>query len=343
MNINALLNTLGTQCRTLPIVILYVTEGCNLRCVTCSYRHPRPDELSFEDIVRLSRALKDFGLRHIVYSGGEPLLRRDLPAICREFSSLGVRQTLLTNGVLLEKRSAEILPFLQEIIVSIDGPDEGIHDGIRGGKAFHQIIEGIRSVRGIPNRPAISIRTVVQKQNYRSIIDMVRFARNIGTDRISFLAADVLTDSFGRDRPGSTVMRDVIALDREEVVELKALIDRMGSDLREEFASGFIAEPVAKLRFIARYYEALLGDCDYPPNVCNAPGVSAVITSNGDLLPCFFLPSYANLRDGSLPDLLNLGRIRETRRKVQNGDIDRCRTCVCTLHVSPAAALRDHF
>src|SRR5271169_6620914 len=139
MGINGLLNTIGTRCRTLPLVILYVTEGCNLRCISCSYRNPSPGELTLGEIEHLAATLKDSGLRHIVFSGGEPLLRRDFPQICGLFAAPGIRQSLLTNGLLLEKRFPEIRRFFGEIIISLDGPDEETHNEIRGVDSFRQI------------------------------------------------------------------------------------------------------------------------------------------------------------------------------------------------------------
>lgn len=343
MNIAALLNTLGTRCHTLPIVILYVTEGCNLQCITCSYRTASPDELSLAEIGRLAGTLKNLGLRHIVYSGGEPLLRRDFPEIGSLFAKIGVRQTLLTNGLLLEKRYREVSSFLTEVIVSIDGPNEQLHNSIRGAKAFHQILAGIRHMIDSNGRPSLSVRTVIQKQNFRSIIDMVRFARDIGADRISFLAADVLPGSFGRHETGAAPRDEKITLTEDEVGEFRDLLRRMFLECREEFESGFIAESQEKLYRLAGYYKALLGEEPFPPTTCNAPMVSTVITSTGTLLPCFFLPAYGTIRDGFLDEEVNNPSIRTTRAAVRSGDMDRCKTCVCTLHVRPKDAFRDRF
>ena len=343
MNLPALLNTLGTRCRTLPLVILYVTEGCNLRCMTCSYRNPIPGELSLEDISRLGRALKEFGLRHVVYSGGEPLMRRDFHEICRVYRDLGVRQTLLTNGVLLEKRLEEVAPFLEEIIVSVDGPDEKTHNAIRGRDSFGQILKGIRKAACSPCRRMLSLRTVLQRENFRVLIEMVRLARDLGVDRISFLAADIRSDSFGRERLGLAAADEKIILGEEETAEFRDIVGRMAILFEEDFRSGFIAESPEKLLRIAGYYEALLGKGPFPPTHCNAPMVSAVITSTGNLHPCFFLPQYANLREGPLEELLNGPGIRATRGDVRAMALDRCRKCVCTLHVSPASAMLDRF
>ncbi|HEX9006657.1 MAG TPA: radical SAM protein [Bacteroidota bacterium] len=342
MNVPALANVLGTRCRTLPLVILYVTEGCNLHCVTCSYRKPLAGEMSLADIVQLGGALKRFGLRHIVFSGGEPLLRRDFPEICRVFSELGVKQSMLTNGVLLAKRMPEVGQYLDEIIVSIDGPTAEIHDPIRG-TSFGQIIRGIRKAQEQTRRITLSVRTVIQKANFRTLAAMVRLAEALQVDHISFLAADILSDSFGRQRPGKASDEEHILLSGSEVEELRQLIGRMARDFSEEFNRGFIMEAPEKLLRVAQYYEALLAHAPFPTAPCNAPMVSAVITSTGDLKPCFFLPAFANVREGDIGALMDCQQSREVRGDVRAQVLHRCKTCVCRLHVNPAAALLNRF
>jgi MoaA/NifB/PqqE/SkfB family radical SAM enzyme len=343
MNIKALLNTLSSHSHTLPIVILYVTEGCNLQCITCSYREPTPNELSLKEITELAKRLKEYGLRHIVFSGGEPLLRRDLPQICNIFGDLGVKQTLLTNGLLLEKRLPEVQKYLSEIIVSIDGPDEKTHNAIRGVKSFEQIVKGVRRVVDSSDRQPVSIRTVLQKRNFSKVTEMVDFAKSLRVDRISFLSADVRSNSFGRDTRGTVAPDGSIVLTEAETNEFRSVVNRMVSEYGDEFEVGYISESPAKMYHIVQYYEAIIGKAPFPRNFCNAPMISAVITSTGEILPCFFLPSFGNVRHGSIENLINNSTIRSTRRDVRRYTLERCHTCVCTLHVQPHAALFDRF
>jgi Fe-coproporphyrin III synthase len=343
VGLDALLNTLGTRCRTLPLVILYVTEGCNLRCISCSYRNAAPGELTLDEIDRLARTLKSLGLRHIVFSGGEPLLRKDFPQICTLFESPHVRQTLLTNGLLLEKRFPEVGRFFGELILSVDGPDGETHNAIRGVDSFAQIVKGIRTAVASGREMRISIRTVIQKKNFRSLPGMVSFARELGVSGISFLAADVRSEGFGRAGRGRIVSDETLALNGAEIAEFREILSRMAGECREEFASGFIAESPAKLARIAEYFEALNGAGEFPPTTCNAPMVSTVITSTGELLPCYFLPRYGNVREAPLGELLNQRAIRTTRSQVRAGTPEACRSCVCTLNVRPSRALMGKF
>jgi MoaA/NifB/PqqE/SkfB family radical SAM enzyme len=337
------MNSISDRAFTLPVVILYVTEGCNLQCISCSYRERLPDELTLEEISDLARTLRAFGLRRIVYSGGEPLMRRDFPEICATFGRQNVTQSLLTNGFLLEKRFPEIRNHLSEIIVSVDGPDATTHNGIRGIDSFDRIVNGIKHVRSHSARPSIAIRTVVQRSNFNRMTELVRFAKQVGADRISFLAADVLSDSFGRATRGEVVPAGELQLTTDETLAFRESVNRMVQECRVEFATGFISDSPERMFHIVQYFEALAGGGMFPRNLCNAPMVSAVITSTGDLHPCYFLPSYGNVRSGEAAALLNDGAIRSTRRDVRRYKPERCKTCVCTLHKGPLTALRDVF
>ncbi len=343
MNARALFSTMGTRSYSLPIVILYVTAECNLKCIMCSYREPLPNELSLDEIRGLSGQLSVLGLRHIVYSGGEPLVRRDFPEICRIFSALQARQTMLTNGLLLEKRLPEIDGFLNEITISLDGPDAAIHNSIRGLEAFEQIVKGIRSLRARSHRPRISIRTVVQRVNFRHLGRMIDFARDLGIDRISFLSADTHSGAFHRDPDGQFPSSDRILLNREESIEFRSIVTKLLSSHQRDFESAFVSENASKMFHLVEYFEAVNGLAAFPLNRCNAPMVSTVITSTGDLLPCYFLPSYGNFRSGSLSAQVNGENIRLMRHDVRALKPDQCRKCVCTLRVSPLAALADRF
>ena len=342
MNVNAFLNTLSNQSRTLPIVILYVTEGCNLQCIMCSYRTPSPNELSISDLRALAEQLCEFGLQHIVYSGGEPLTRRDFENICDIFEEKGVKQTLLTNGLLLEKRS-DLMRYFSEVIVSLDGSTPEIHDSIRGVRSFDQILRGLNKVIQGPARPLVSLRSVIQKRNFRNLPAIVELGKSIGADRISFLAADVLSDAFSRGPKDSPGPDRSIILDGQEIREYQTIVDEMTLKFKDEFETGFIAESPLKLHNIAKYFGAVLGIRPFPVNRCNAPMISAVVTSTGEIKPCFFLPAFGNVGSNPVSDLKKSESARLIRSDVRDYRLERCRTCVCTLYKSPSSAMMDKF
>lgn len=343
MNYRAFLNTVGTRAHSLPIVILYVTAGCNLRCITCSYREPLPNELTLDEYKEIFRQLELHGVRRVVYSGGEPLLRRDLPDICFLARKTGAQQSLLTNGLLLEKRAKEILHFINEIIVSLDGPEPETHHTIRGLDSFDQILRGVELVKRTHNGPTVSIRCVVQRKNFRKMDEMVELAKRLAVERISFLAADVQTDAFHRDQSGFSAPTGEILLDPDECAEFRESVKVLFEKRKKEFATRFIAESPQKIMHLVEYFEAHQGLSPFPHNECNAPSVSMVISSTGEILPCYFLPSYGSLRTSSLPDLLNTSDIVATRSDVKAYRLKECQQCVCTLKIRPFSALLDAF
>jgi sulfatase maturation enzyme AslB (radical SAM superfamily) len=103
---------------------LKLTENCQAKCVTCNYwQTPWDDGLNTEKAVDVINRLGEFGIRYLRFTGGEPLLRRDLFQVMQKANmSRFKRITLQTNGLLLKKLSKEINDSpITKIAVSIDG------------------------------------------------------------------------------------------------------------------------------------------------------------------------------------------------------------------------------
>ena len=92
-----------------PVVVWNVTRRCNLKCVHC-YSHSEdrnyPDELSFEEGTALIDDLAEFGSPVVLFSGGEPLIRRDILDLIRHAVSRNMRAVLSTNGTLITPEMA---------------------------------------------------------------------------------------------------------------------------------------------------------------------------------------------------------------------------------------------
>lgn len=306
----------------------------------CSYRNRLPDELTIDEIENLAQELSAFGLKRIVFSGGEPILRTDLDQIFQIFSKNNVKQTLLTNGVLVKKKIDMLAPYLDELIISIDGAKPETHDAIRGVNSLNLIIEGIRHTR--ENFPSlnISFRTVIQKNNFRQLNDIILLGADLGINRVSFLPVDVYSEAFGRELTDIKVNDNSLLLNKDEVNELRKIIDNID---KKQFDNHFVSEPYSKLMGYADYFSSALGGSKFPPVYCNAPMMSTVITAIGDVLPCFFLPKLGNIREKPIMKILNGDEAVTTRKQVRAFEPDRCKTCVCSLNVTKRAALTGNF
>ena len=120
-----------------PLVAeLFLTDNCNLRCVSCAcWRTVTRDELSTQEWLDVVDQLAALGILKANFTGGEPLLRRDAPAIMHHARRRGIRNLHLnTNATLLDDaRRTEVLDAgVRSLNVSVDGPDGEVHDLIRG-------------------------------------------------------------------------------------------------------------------------------------------------------------------------------------------------------------------
>jgi MoaA/NifB/PqqE/SkfB family radical SAM enzyme len=235
--------------------------------------------------------------------------------------------------------------YFHEIIVSLDGANPEMHNSIRGLNSFGLILKGIeKAVNQKEGNREVSIRSVLQKQNFRELPDFIKMAKSLNVNRISFLAADVTSDAFGREHGnGAAIQNSAIVPDKNDTAEFRQIINKLADEYKDEFAKGFISESPAKLLKIAEYYEALNGLNKFPVTYCNAPMMSTVITSTGFVHPCYFLPAIGNIRNNSVKELINFSDAKETRRKVRSFEMERCKTCVCTLNINAKAALAGKF
>jgi cyclic pyranopterin phosphate synthase len=144
--------------RAITDLRLSVTDRCNYRCVYCrngedglAFR-----ELGFEEYVRILRVFVSLGIEKIRFTGGEPLLRRDLPELiqaARELSSPFTNQlidlALTTNGHLLAPMAQTLRDAgLGRITVSMDGMTSGVFEGItRVPGSFNRVISGVRAAQ----------------------------------------------------------------------------------------------------------------------------------------------------------------------------------------------------
>jgi 12,18-didecarboxysiroheme deacetylase len=151
-----------------PVVVWNSTRRCNLRCVHCyssSRNIPYGNELTTEEGKALIADLAAFGAPVILFSGGEPLIRKDLPELARFAVDRGMRVVISTNGTLITKKIAAVFREigLSYIGVSLDGIG-ATHDRFRGVQgAFERAMKGIRISRDAGIK--VGIRFTMNKRN----------------------------------------------------------------------------------------------------------------------------------------------------------------------------------
>ncbi len=318
----------------MPVLVLNVHSRCNCRCVMCDiWKRDSAEELSVETLARHRESLRSLKVRWAVLSGGEALLHSNFPRLCKFLRGEGIRVTLLTAGLSLSKRAQDVAYNVDDVIVSLDGP-RAIHDRVRGVKdAYGRLALGIVKLLSLRPELKITARTTVQKANHQALCETVDAAKDLDLSGISFLAGDLTSTAFNRERGWTAEQQDAIALSANEVESLDLEIHALSARYPREMASGYIAETPAKLRRIVQHFRAHLGQVvPYAP-VCNAPWVSAVIAHDGTVQPCFFHAPIGNVHQESIEGIVNGPAALAFRSSLDVATNPICQRCVCSLHL----------
>ena len=172
-----------------PVVVWNITRRCNLKCVHC-YAHakdiPFDNELTTDQGKELIDDLAAFGSPVMLFSGGEPLVRKDLPQLAAYAVEKGMRAVISTNGTLITPKMARTLKEigLSYVGISIDGMKE-INDRFRGVKgAFRSALEGIKNSQDAGIK--VGLRFTVNKFNVMEIPKIFQLLEEMDIPRVCF-------------------------------------------------------------------------------------------------------------------------------------------------------------
>lgn len=168
------------------LVFWELTKGCNLRCVHCratATELSSPDDLSYEESVKIIDQLAEYAPLILVLSGGEPLFRGDLFRLARRATERGIRVALGTNGTLITADVARKIKEagIRRVAISLDGADAATHDSFRGiPGAFDRAIEGFQHLKRLGM--SMQINTSVAKHNAAQLPQTLDLALRLGAD-----------------------------------------------------------------------------------------------------------------------------------------------------------------
>ena len=165
---------------------LSVTDRCNIRCFYCmpmenaNFRS-RDELLTYDELARFVRVAVSLGIAKYRLTGGEPLVRHDLPALVKQLAAIdGVEElALTTNGILLADLATELKAAgLQRLNVSLDALSEATFEKISRRKGLQRVLDGLFAARaaGFENirLNAVAIRSLTEEE----IVPLAEFARN---------------------------------------------------------------------------------------------------------------------------------------------------------------------
>lgn len=162
-----------------------VTDRCNIRCFYCMPAEvvrfkPRHELLTFEEIVRFVQVAAQLGVDKLRLTGGEPLLRQDMPRLVEQLAAVpGIRDiALTTNGILLDEQATALKAAgLRRLNISLDALSEEVFEQISRRKGLDRVLAGIAAAQQAGFRKirlnAVSIRGVTETE----IVPLAKFAR----------------------------------------------------------------------------------------------------------------------------------------------------------------------
>lgn len=182
-------NATGTSSMPAPVVVWNCTNRCNLRCIHCYASAADRGTNGQMDTAAGRRFISDlaeFGVPVILFSGGEPLLRKDLFDLARFASAKGIRVALSTNGTLIDDKTADAIQKIgfAEVGISLDGTS-ATNDRFRGKEgAYGEALQGIRNCTGRGIR--VSLRLTITAHNHGDIPAIFDLVEAESIDRVCF-------------------------------------------------------------------------------------------------------------------------------------------------------------
>jgi len=302
---------------TPQIVSFAITKACNLRCLHChaDAREAFPNELTLKEVAQAIDELALLGTEALIFSGGEPLLRKDLLLRLAEHCvDAGIIPAMLTNGVLIDHKVAWELKDagIMAAGIPIDSTDPEVHDRLRNVPGtFDKALKGIKACLDVDLK--VVVTTMALRSNFAKIPRMIDFVSSLGVDQIAIY--DLVPNGRGKD------MMDEIML-QEQRESLMRYLQRIQEE--KEMIFVFSGGNPLYPEISATMHKT---NGTNPPNLLlkqfwiNAPvgchaGINYLsLRPNGDVYPCPFLQiKVGNIREQSLTEMWYGSELLKTLR-----------------------------
>jgi len=290
------------------IAYFHITQHCNLNCSTCftfSPKRNKLNEITTEMAKEILHTLKEFGIQEVVFSGGEPFLRRDLIEILVEAKNLSLNVIVLTNGTLINKEIAsKINGLVDEVCISLDGLNEEIYGRLRGKENFKKVINAIDYLKG--ENINISLLPTITSVNFDFIEQFKKFADEIKCPINYSLFVPIGAGFYNSD----------LALNESQLISFAKWIARQGSFRNINESSKTMMKNIT-------------GDISIRKGCGLGEGSEISIDADGTIYCCHLL-HYSKYKLGELPGT-NLEEALKLKIKLCEGcvvdELEECKNC----------------
>ncbi|MGD9857498.1 MAG: GTP 3',8-cyclase MoaA, partial [Planctomycetaceae bacterium] len=272
-----------------------------IRCFYCMPAEnvqfmPRKDLLSFEEIERFVRIVVPLGVDKLRLTGGEPLVRRDLPVLVEKLAAIkGIRDIgLTTNGILLAEQAQALYDAgLRRLNVSLDALDAEKFREVTRRDGYEKVLEGIQTAQNVGFDPvkinAVSIRGVTETE----IVDFGHFARETGCE-VRFIEYMPLDADAAWERDKVLFAQEIIDTLSQEI---RPLVPVANQDPRAPATDYEFDDGIGRIGFIASVSRPFCMSCN-----------RFRLTADGKLRNCLFSLEETDiktlLREGAADDAI---------------------------------------
>ncbi|MBL7196991.1 MAG: radical SAM protein [Candidatus Omnitrophica bacterium] len=300
-------------------VIVSITNLCNSSCRMCDIPREKNEELSSSQWKEVIKDAQSIGASTIVFSGGEPLLRKDIFELISFVKGNGMTACITSNGLLIDEENASKLAAagIDVVNISIEGPKD-THDYLRGRGSFEKAISACKNLKRYNIETTLA--TVVSRYNYRYLDYIVKLASEHGATTVKFQPFNPL---FIRNKAREA---DFL-LSKKEGMELSNKIKDIISLCAKH---GISTNPSSYLEKVPDYLTKNFFDSN---GGCNALWASCPITSKGEVYPCWVLSGrdklIGSVKKKRLTEIWGSKRHDLMRRRIKK---EGCPVCMMSCY-----------
>jgi len=295
-----------------------VTDRCNIRCQYCMPEHdlhflPQNRLLSFAAIERFVRAVSKAGVSKIRITGGEPLMRPDLPQLIKRLAGITEVDDLAitTNGMLLAQEVESLVSAgLKRINISLDTLNEATFQAIARRSGLQRVLEGIEAARAFPQLKLRLNALILKHLNQDDIVPLAQFAKRLSIPIrfIEFMPLDAERRWDGSQMLSGEEIRRIIE------AEFGALAQLPNTDPAQPARDYQFADGSGVVGFIDSVSTPFCSTCN-----------RIRLTADGKIQNCLFgredwsVASLLNREDYSEADVLDMVRTAVQRKHAAHG------------------------
>ncbi len=326
---------------------LAITSRCNSNCMYCSFRSglsKNKIDIELSTIKRIIDELAEVGVKVITFTGGEPLLRKDLPEACQYAKEKGMTIHITTNGLLLNKTIATRLNDcgVSNLIMSLDSLDDSVysvHRGVSNSKVLDSL-SVLDYFSQLKEDNFCAVTFVVSKKNYKELPDFIRTIKQKGKKilvnvqpyhkppKIEFIPQKTIENATKEEHE---IYNSLLAAEKE-LLPSESDRDGLVTMIEELIEMKKEWYPINNSDYYLRSIPDFMIDNKLPEGICAAGFSGIFIQENLNMLPCWRLPEVGNLSTDNAVDLWFSDKYAKVRCEMLKRN---CCKCMFLCHNEP--------